>query len=789
MEKCMMLLFFICLGMVGKSQGLTGTVTDVDNNPIPNATVIVYDSIFNDMCATDILGKFHITDSPNTISVKISCVGFETFVKEIALNKLPDNHLPVILNISITNLKETTVKAKIPVMKKELGKFVMTNIAQSIYAKGNDAYTFLKYVPVLNVTSEGINILNRGDYAKIYINGRPANISLHSIPAKNVERIEIMAIPGAAYSASNKQGIMNVVLKRQIDEGVKTTVRLTDVQDYYNSQDANVFVNYANKKLNLTGSVSGKNSKSYFTSQTTYNYLTDNLTNSVDINSIRDNFNLGGGLNLEYSFTEKQVLGLRISASGSESTKKYNSNTIYKKISETLYDSIYIGTIENKTPDFIPAYGINLSYDLKTDDQGSLLKADLSYGANKGKNEIKGLDGLLTNSVETIRQDYLQTTHAEGNYLAWTTDFSKKFDEDNTLSTGVAFNYAKTDNQLIYANDTGAGYISDLSKTNSFLFKDITGAFYISYDKTWSDKFETSVGVRAEYYWAEGLQKMTNETIDRKEFDIFPTISLLYTPHDDHEFSLDLSSSILRPPYSMLNPFKYYTSSTTYQQNNPDLKSSIDYEAMFSYMILEDYIFNIDYAYSKDCWTEFSIPDEEGKIRSISANYGDSHYLSFSWIIQKTMFNGFWNMNANIDCSYTKDNGAYADFKVDNEHWSYFFKINNGVFLAKNRSWQTFITYQISSRRRWVTLRLPLTQGLNFSLQKIFRNSSLSLSVSNLVNNKLKLSSNLLSGNYNYTMTNKAYPKFSLSYSHTFGNKKVKNVQNRYNSNLQERTQ
>lgn len=789
MEKYIILLLFIGLGIAGKSQELRGRVTDTENNPIPNATVIVYDSTFNDMCATDISGTFHITDCPNNITVKISCIGFETFEKDISIHKLPDSYLPVVLNISVTNLEEVTVKAKMPVLKKELGKFVMTNIAQSIFAKGNNAYTFLEYVPVLNVTPKGVKILNRGDYAQIYINGRPANMSLHSIPAKNIEKIEIMAIPGVAYSASNKQGIINIVLKRQIDEGVKTTINLTDVQDYYNSQNANVFVNYANKKLNLTGSISGRNSKSYIPSSFSYNYLLENLTNNVDIKSSKNNFNLGGGFNLEYSLTNKQTLGLSISASGSEGTHKYTSNTIYKKISESQYDSIYAGTIKNKTPDFTPAYGINLNYDLKTDNKGSLLKTDLSFGNSKGNNESKGLYRLLANDQETIREDYLQTTHTKGTYLAWTTDFSKNFDEDNTLATGAAFNYAQTNNRLIFENNSEAGYINDPGKTNFFQFKDITGALYIRYDRTWSDEFETSIGVRAEYYWAEGLQKTTNEDLHRKEFDVFPTISLLYSPHDDHDFSLDLSSSILRPPYSMLNPFKSYTSSTTYQQNNPDLKSSIDYEAMFSYTLFGNYILTIDYIYSKDSWTEFSIPDKEEKIRMITANYGYTHDLYFSWIVQKNILNGFWNINATIDCNYTKDKGGYAGFKVDNRDWSYSFKINNGVFLAKNRSWQTFITYQFDSRSKSPSYRMPLIQSLKFSLQKTFRNSSLSFSTGNLLTYKLKVSSNLINNNYYYQMTNKYYPKFILSYSHTFGNKKVKNVQNRYNSNLQQRTQ
>lgn len=73
---------------------------------------------------------------------------------------------------------------------------------------------------------------------------------LNLIPARNIDRIEIIAVPGAEYGGS-KGGIINVVLKKEMDEGLKAVVSLSDKQSYYNTQNIGTFIYYSGKKYVL----------------------------------------------------------------------------------------------------------------------------------------------------------------------------------------------------------------------------------------------------------------------------------------------------------------------------------------------------------------------------------------------------------------------------------------------------------------------------------------------------------------------------------------------------------
>ena len=791
MKRYVYLSIFIFISFSLKSQNFNGIVVDLDNTPIEGAIVLIYnDSLYNDIYITDSLGKFSAIDVPNTLLVKISHVGYLDLSRVITIDEqLNNKHEYFYLEKSYTVLGEAVIYAKPPTIKKELGKFVISNVAQSSFAKGNNVHDFLIQMPVLNPVSGGISILNRDEPAVIYIDGRPTGLSLNSIPAKNIERIEVMAIPGAEFSASNKQGIINIILKRQIDEGFKLTMRLSDMQSYYNSPSANAYLSYSYKKINMTGSIYGSNSNPYLKVKTTHNYLADSLINDVDMKQYRKEFNLGANFNFDYHLNSKQTFGFRLFLYGSDNKNTNESKTIFSKSNNRSIDSIYLSTIESKVPQFVNSFGGNINYNLKIDDKGSLLKTDFNYRHSIHTEDIQGLYSSITgNNIGNIVQDYLQNKENKGDYFALSTDLSKILNKDNKFKTGLSINYGKINDQFIYTEKKGGDYVNDPNKTNSFLFKDFVAAAYIVYEKSW-DAIEASVGLRSEYYWADGLQEMNNEKIKRDELGFFPSFSVWYTINDNHEISLDASRSIFRPTYSSLNPFKFYTSPTTYIQNNPDLKSITDYTVMLSYMFFNDYMFDIDYEYSQNVWGEFSLPDEDGLIKRIPFNYGNSHSLSFTFILQKSLFKGFWNINSNLGIEYDKDKGMYDNIEMDSDSWRFSFRMNNNVFLSKKKDWQAYLNYRLRTKGHSAATKIPFVQDLELRLQKIFKNSTLSVSANGFINRKIRLASNISADNYSYTQLRTTYPTISFQYTHTFGNKKVKTVDERYDQNMQQRTQ
>ena len=80
-NKLLLLFSLLLFSGAAFSQTISGTVTDVDKNPIGNVTVHVKGTSRNAL--TDAAGKFNITASANDVLV-FSYVGFTT--QEIPLN-------------------------------------------------------------------------------------------------------------------------------------------------------------------------------------------------------------------------------------------------------------------------------------------------------------------------------------------------------------------------------------------------------------------------------------------------------------------------------------------------------------------------------------------------------------------------------------------------------------------------------------------------------------------------------------------------------------------------------
>ena len=93
-------------------------------------------------------------------------------------------------------------------------------------AQGGMATEVLRSVPELEVDIDGAVSL-RGTAAQIYLNGRPApmqgealNVFLQQFPADRIERVEVIANPSARFQAEGAGGIVNIVLKQNVDLGL-----------------------------------------------------------------------------------------------------------------------------------------------------------------------------------------------------------------------------------------------------------------------------------------------------------------------------------------------------------------------------------------------------------------------------------------------------------------------------------------------------------------------------------------------------------------------------------------
>ncbi len=100
-------------------------------------------------------------------------------------------------------------------------------IADSALAQSGSLLSAMKSLPGITVEREGQVLLRGSDRVTILIDGKPSALtgignqtSLDSIPAANIERIDVINNPSARYGAQGSAGIINIVMRSERKSGL-----------------------------------------------------------------------------------------------------------------------------------------------------------------------------------------------------------------------------------------------------------------------------------------------------------------------------------------------------------------------------------------------------------------------------------------------------------------------------------------------------------------------------------------------------------------------------------------
>ena len=776
-------------------EGTSGRVVDENGEAVAGAYLIAVDPGTSEVLAataTDAEGEYTLPTLPGDFILNVSCIGYESLDIPVEGGTQGLEAVGTIRMQSVaTRIDEAVVTADAPKIERELGRFVMRDVSASPLAKGSSTYNFLKFMPMVNVKPEGgVSVLNRD--ANIRINGRGigrmAEQIIKGIPADEIERIEITPTRKSSQSAQSQKATINIVLKQRPDEGVRVVATAEDSQrGPENSPSGTLFMNYAGRRLAVTSGVSASYYRSRFESDEAYDYYGSGLSTRLESIKTGASFSADGYINMDYRIAERHRIGAQLRIGGYVSRDGASSVTSYGRVgSAGAVDSVYNASSRTESPWPSPNWSANLNYVFDTDGKGSRLSVDLGYWNSRRTSSIYSLYSKDSDGSSVVTDDFLQRTARRTSAYAARADYRHIFDADNTLEAGLSANAGRVDYDYFYGLRSADGYESDPGRTNRFVYDDLNLAGYASYSRAWSDKFESEVGARVELYRARGTQLTDYGTVDRNDFGVYPTLSLLYMPSDAHELSLDLSTFIARPSYLMLNPFITYTSPTTCTQFNPDLKASRDLDLMFCYVLLDDYMLTVDYWYCSNIWTEFTLADGD-MTRNFTANYGNSHDLYASLIVSKSLFKGRWNLSAEAELDYSYEFGGIEGRPIDNHNLNWDITLKNNVALSRRHNWYLDVKYQYHSASSWVAYDFPARQEMEAYLMKEFDRASLSIGVYGYLMPELARSKTY--GDYAFTINDRRYITGVVTFSYTFGNKRARRVAAHSNQDIESRIQ
>jgi ferric enterobactin receptor len=404
-----LLLFFILLTPTVQAQQpeinaggkITGRVIDsLTTLPIEYATLSLQTqdgNIVVNGATSDSKGLFKLTAvADGAYNLFVYFIGYHTAVvhsivisKSNAVITLGD----IRLNNSLTMLKEATVTAEKNIIENRIDKMVY-HADKDITSQSGVASDILKKIPDVSIDIDGNVELQGNSGIRFLINGKPSTIFgnniadvLQSIPASQVQSVEVITSPGAKYDAEGTAGIINIILKKSTAEGVNGNVSLSAGTRLENGS---VNLNAHHGHLNLNAFFSGNVQLSSGTlthlnriSPDAFSMITSQLLQNGNTDFRRGGYQGGVGFDLDITPHNNISGSLGSDFYGNRNEGIVNRQSILLDASGvTLANVIDNINTANKFHEQPLEYDLNYKKTFQKEDQ----ELDIAYNSSNGNN-------------------------------------------------------------------------------------------------------------------------------------------------------------------------------------------------------------------------------------------------------------------------------------------------------------------------------------------------------------------------------------------------------------------
>jgi len=443
----------------------------------------------------------------------------------------------------------------------------------------------LRELPDLVVELDG-TIRLRGATPAIYINGRPApmdgvslSIFLEQFPADRIERIEVLDVPPARFSAEGAGGIINIVLKEGVELGLTGSLALAaGTRGQYTVSGR---ATHQRGPLVLNGGLNTRWSDSRNSDFTLRQNLLANPTTFLqqDARSDRSNRNGGASLDVRYDLSPKSRLSGRFSGSLNGSDRDGLTETIHLDALQepTLrYDRLARQDGNGASGD------ARIGYEYVWVPERHTLEIQASAQGNDNRNRTREEIGVdpdylgdpLLPPWLTDRENGSNTSGA-GLEIDYRRSWGRQGEGGGgRLEAGTGFRRnASGEDQATQLFEEPASEIPDQAEDRRVSRVQRIGSAYLTLQRRLG-KFGVVAGLRGEWV-ADRVLLPLGEAIDRDEVNLFPSLNLSWTPRPRMGIRVGFSQRISRPSLSVLDPTNRSTDPLNRSVGNPDIESSI----------------------------------------------------------------------------------------------------------------------------------------------------------------------------------------------------------------------
>ena len=654
MDKFFKITFFLMsIPLLAMGQSITGTIVDENSSPIPsvNCVLLNSDSIFINGSISGNDGRFMIpAENEKNYILSISCVGYESISQSCQVG-----------DVGIVVLKENTqMLSEVAVVGKRIkykSNGYSINLKNEALAKGKQATELLAFLPGVTVDGESVRVLSQSPHA-IYVDGVKIqnNSELESIPASQIESIEIDYLAGVSENANARGGIIKIKLKKEKQGGYSGYFRGT----------ASVLTNYGYQGESLNNSFSARYGKLSIRNNILYSHrlfledarenhffkLEDNdIVSTAEMRDWKRRFY--DRLSLTYDFSKKHSLGF----SGLYYTDRDRIKT------ETSF-------VENETE--------HLSL-LKSPTSRDKYQAVLNYAwkIKRGRDFSVTAD-YLRNDLEVNQKEIVDKGNERISHTTQQTDMLRirpvftTQTKHGELGLGGEMQYVDYEDYIRNTSET-EGLISSM--------KGYQPALYVNYSSSYKQKLRYEIGIR---YQGNLMDVKTMDvTNENKDWEFCPMVSLMYmlNPQKGHIVNLQYKRMMEELPYSAISIYKQYESPHTYVTGNPTLISPTTDQLMAMMGLFNKITFMVGYVrVANQIYYATEIDPAISHVSYTIPRNGDSQTAFMFGLEGNVKPFKWWQMKANVNMAI---NSAKTDIYhvKGQERWS--FSLNNDFDFGK----------------------------------------------------------------------------------------------------------
>jgi outer membrane receptor protein involved in Fe transport len=600
---------FLCIAALSFAQttpGVTSTIKGLvidsaNNQPLSYVTVALVDASTNQPEKSTFSkddGTFVLSGLAQK-SYKLALVNVGYAGKTIVLAEwkgVKDVGRLLIAPVS-GQLKEVTVAAVRPLMKREVDRIAF-DVQADPENKVLTVLDMMRKVPLLSVDATDQIKMQGNTNFKILINGKPSALVakspsdvFRSMPASNIEKIEVITTPPAKYDSEGLAGIINIITKKNIDQGYNGSVNTR----YSNLWGPGVNVNLTVKKgkFGLAG-YAGYNRRNRLTtgsSNLNENYKATGAPLST-LNQNGDRTTSGnntyGSTELSYEADSLNLLTGSVEYYKGNNYTDANLFSNLQNFDNATFSNSYRSLNNNDNSYSGLSAGLDYQLGFKRSKEQTLTT---SYKFNRSINDQFNDVGFYE-KVNYIQNNYQQYNNSGSNEHTLQLDYVQPFKKLN-FETGAKaifrnnFSNSRNDIQDAVTN----AYITDPNQNQVFDYQQNVYSIYNSYQYKFNDKWVAKGGLRLEHTTVNA-----NTVVDQRYSNLVPSVSIQRS-FKTSSLNLGYSDRIQRPGIWQLNPFVDSLNRNFISKGNPNLRPVVNHNVELTYSNFKKGSFNFSVNY------------------------------------------------------------------------------------------------------------------------------------------------------------------------------------------------